>query len=460
MTTVIQTPRDHIVVNAGGRRFETTSGTLRFSGSKFFQALLGPTGTRLAASASTDVENKQSSNGKSIRKNDSRSETPYPNATMTQHTGPFHDVGQVHPKTDRAIFPSTTTWVCHDFPPLFDSSGGTNYTHQSNSAMPQKQHELFLDRDPALFAMVLSFMRSNRLPASIRRDELALEDLQVEAEFLAFDGLHCACQDALDALSKKEQVRERRQHHQDFPTAKSGMVWVPCKSYGETRVEDAVSIPVPMGQILYIVEAALTFLPCNVVMNNDNINEPIEAEGNLLPPPYPQLQDEDPRHNHLLWLLDDIPREPDHHLPLDVSQQQRQTVPNMQDGMHLFALLKASNADPTGGSTIGINNPSHTRFPLCFSTKPIIPYNRTDATAQGTSIAGVNATCNVCCNSKLPFSLSSPDDASEQISLVAERRCSVVEAPPSHSAHGASRSNIDAFQVYYWVGHPSAIPGL
>jgi hypothetical protein len=457
MTTVIQTPSDHIVVNAGGRRFETTSGTLRFSGSKFFQALLGPTGARLAASTSTDVENKQPSNSKSISNTNNRSENRYPTATMTQVTGPFHDVGQLHSKeTDRVIFPSTT-WVCHDSPP-FDSSGGTNYAHPSNSALQQKQHELFLDRDPALFATVLSFMRSNRLPASIRRDELALEDLQVEAEFLAFDGLHWACQDALDALSKKEQVHARRKHHQDCPSAKSGMVWVPCKNYGEARVEDAVSIPVPLGQILYIVEAVPIVLPCNDVTNNDNIDGPIEADGDPLPLPYPQLQDEDPHHDDLLRLLNGIPHEPDPHLPLDVSQQQRQTVPDMQDGMHLFALLKSSNALPIGGSTIGINAPSHTRFPLCSSTKSIIPYYPTET--QGTSIGGVSATCSGCCNSKLPFSLSSPDDASEQISLVVQRRGSAVEAPPSHSATGTSRSNIDAFQVYYWVGHPSAIPGL
>jgi hypothetical protein len=42
------TPTDRIQVNAGGRLFETTTTTLMSSGSKFFQALLGLTGTTLA----------------------------------------------------------------------------------------------------------------------------------------------------------------------------------------------------------------------------------------------------------------------------------------------------------------------------------------------------------------------------------------------------------------------------
>ena len=44
--------------------------------------------------------------------------------------------------------------------------------------------EIFLDRDPDVFADVLRFMRANRLPAAATVDAHRLEDLKAEAEFL------------------------------------------------------------------------------------------------------------------------------------------------------------------------------------------------------------------------------------------------------------------------------------
>jgi hypothetical protein len=158
MGHLIPSPSDRIQVNAGGRIFETTTTTLMSSGSKFFHALLGPTGIGLAGGEA------------SIQ--------------------------------------------------AFDQS------------------PLFLDRDPDLFADILFFMRSNRLPASARRNVDRLEDLQAEADFFVYDALQQACQESL------------QQYTHSQPTAKS--CWIKVD-------ETPRKIPIPPGQMIYIVSAKPTW---------------------------------------------------------------------------------------------------------------------------------------------------------------------------------------------------------
>ena len=54
---------------------------------------------------------------------------------------------------------------------------------------PGARREMFIDRDPDVFADVLRFMRANRLPAAAAADTHRLEDLKTEAEFLCYDRL-------------------------------------------------------------------------------------------------------------------------------------------------------------------------------------------------------------------------------------------------------------------------------
>jgi hypothetical protein len=54
------------------------------------------------------------------------------------------------------------------------------------------QSPLFLDWDPDLVADILSFMRSNRLAVSTRRNVDQLEDFQAEANFFVYNALNLA----------------------------------------------------------------------------------------------------------------------------------------------------------------------------------------------------------------------------------------------------------------------------
>ena len=70
--------------------------------------------------------------------------------------------------------------------------------------------ELFIDRDPDRFADVLSFMRTDRLSAAAAKDSDRLQDLKVEAEFLAYDALFNACDAAEAALVETSRLRVER----------------------------------------------------------------------------------------------------------------------------------------------------------------------------------------------------------------------------------------------------------
>ena len=102
--------------------------------------------------------------------------------------------------------------------------------------------ELFLDRDPDIFADVLKYMRANRLPAAVRADAHRLDDLKSEAEFFAYDRLVAACDEAQAALPHARSVTL---HVTKGPRK---IVW-----------GDVVSIPVPAGQVLCISHVLADF---------------------------------------------------------------------------------------------------------------------------------------------------------------------------------------------------------
>ncbi len=104
--------------------------------------------------------------------------------------------------------------------------------------------EIFLDRDPDVFADVLRFMRANRLPAAAAADAHRLEDLRTEAEFLCYEALIAACDEAIEAL---ERAR---------PTAR----FLTFKIENKRNIDDDesglyVSIDVPKGQVFFVVSA-------------------------------------------------------------------------------------------------------------------------------------------------------------------------------------------------------------
>ena len=68
--------------------------------------------------------------------------------------------------------------------------------------------EVFLDRDPDLWAVCLKFMRSARLPAAVRSDLNILDDLLGEAEFLLSDALTQACNEAIASIKDEQQTKD------------------------------------------------------------------------------------------------------------------------------------------------------------------------------------------------------------------------------------------------------------
>ena len=103
--------------------------------------------------------------------------------------------------------------------------------------------EIFLDRDPDVFADVLRFMRANRLPAAAAADTHRLEDLKTEAEFLCYDALVAACDEALEAL---ERAR---------PTARCLTFHVKQFHDEEGMDQNLVMVDVPKGQVFFVTSA-------------------------------------------------------------------------------------------------------------------------------------------------------------------------------------------------------------
>ena len=121
--------------------------------------------------------------------------------------------------------------------------------------------ELFIDRDPDRFADVLSFMRTDRLSAAAAKDSDRLQDLKVEAEFLAYDALFNACDAAEAALAAAAALAA------PVPSKESAEMKIFYVNGGENTNEDGwgqeVRIRIPKGQVLCITQ----MLPLPV--NND-----------------------------------------------------------------------------------------------------------------------------------------------------------------------------------------------
>ena len=181
-----------IVINAGGRVFESSTTTLKLSGAGYFEALLGDTGMQMR--------------GK-------------------KRARPGDDAPEV--------------------------------TGSAEDDTPSAPREIFIDRDPDVFADVLRYMRSDRLPAAAAKDEDRLEDLKAEAEFLCYGALSMARDAAIDAMRAAEAAAAAAAAataNKAIPEAENLIIDTEgqLNSFG-----DEVMIRVPKGQVLYVVSAML-----------------------------------------------------------------------------------------------------------------------------------------------------------------------------------------------------------
>ena len=127
--------------------------------------------------------------------------------------------------------------------------------------------EIFIDRDPDVFADVLRFMRANRLPAAAAADAHRLEDLKCEAEFFCYDRLAAACDEALEALERaRPAARCLTFHVEQFHDA-------------ESMTQNLVEVDVPKGQVFFVTSAAPIGTSGNAGYRLVATNEPYDAEG-------------------------------------------------------------------------------------------------------------------------------------------------------------------------------------
>ena len=168
-----------IVINAGGRVFETSTTTLKLSGAGYFEALLGDTGTQMRGK-------------KRARPGDDAPEV----------TGSAED--------DDA---------------------------------PSAPREIFIDRDPDVFADVLRYMRANRLPAAAAADAHRLQDLRTEAEFLCYEALIADCDEAVEALERAQPTARCLTFHVNHFYDEEGME------------QNLVEVDVPKGQVFFVTSA-------------------------------------------------------------------------------------------------------------------------------------------------------------------------------------------------------------
>ena len=107
--------------------------------------------------------------------------------------------------------------------------------------------EIFIDRDPDVFADVLRFMRANRLPAAAAADAHRLEDLKCEAEFFCYDRLVAACDEAIEALTPRCLTLNIE-------------ACVKVDADGtDRRPQNVMVVDVPKGQVLHIVSVMPTY---------------------------------------------------------------------------------------------------------------------------------------------------------------------------------------------------------
>ena len=132
-------------------------------------------------------------------------------------------------------------------------------TGSAEDDAPSAPREIFIDRDPDVFADVLRYMRSDRLPAAAAKDEDRLEDLKAEAEFLCYGALSIACDAAIDAMRAAEAAAAAATANKAIPEAENLIIDTEgqLNSFG-----DEVMIRVPKGQVLYVVSAMLIIKRC------------------------------------------------------------------------------------------------------------------------------------------------------------------------------------------------------
>ena len=103
--------------------------------------------------------------------------------------------------------------------------------------------EIFLDRDPDVFADVLRFMRANWLPAAAAADAHRLQDLRTEAEFLCYEALIAACDEAVEALERAQPTARCLTFHVNHFYDEEGME------------QNLVEVDVPKGQVFFVTSA-------------------------------------------------------------------------------------------------------------------------------------------------------------------------------------------------------------
>ena len=110
--------------------------------------------------------------------------------------------------------------------------------------------EIFIDRDPDVFADVLRFMRTSRLPAAAAADAHRLADLKTESQFLAYDALLNACDAAEAALAAAAALAApvpSKEHAEMRNFYVDGRENTNENGWGQQE-----RIRIPKGQVLYI----------------------------------------------------------------------------------------------------------------------------------------------------------------------------------------------------------------
>ena len=112
------------------------------------------------------------------------------------------------------------------------------------------RREIFIDRDPDVFADVLRYMRTSRLPAAAAADAHRLADLKTESQFLIYDALFNACDAAEAALAVAAALAApvpSKEHAEMRNFYVDGRENTNENGWGQQE-----RIRIPKGQVLYI----------------------------------------------------------------------------------------------------------------------------------------------------------------------------------------------------------------
>ena len=157
------------------------------------------------------------------------------------------------------------------------SSSGSSGSSAPVAAETAEPNEIFIDRDPDLFADVLRFLRSNRLPAAVELDPVRLADLAVEAEFFGLDTLKDSCKAATRAMRTALEPPEPPPK----PTARTFGLVLYGPEEPVAQGEHFRQIPVKKGEVLFITAATLagTVESCRYNLNEDDKKKRLKDHG-------------------------------------------------------------------------------------------------------------------------------------------------------------------------------------